>query len=196
LPLPNQILRAELLLCYAVPAANRSAVSHGIGYKPAGPAVIHGLARPGQYMEIYLVSMAYLWIKALHVAFMVTWFAGLFYLPRLFIYHVQAEGMADRQRFSIMEVRLFAIMTIGAVLTAVFGSAMLYINPGVLDQNWFLGKMLIVLAMIVYHFRCWRWIRLLQEAKTTQGASWLRWFNEIPVLFLLGVVCLAIVKPF
>jgi putative membrane protein len=196
LPLPNRILRAELLLCYAVPAANRSAASHGIGYKPAGRTVNYGPAGSGQYMEIYLVSTAYLWIKALHVAFMVTWFAGLFYLPRLFIYHVQAEGIADRQRFSIMEVRLFAIMSIGAVVTAVFGSAMLYVNPGLLDQNWFLSKMFIVLAMIVYHLRCWRWIQRLKAADATQDARWLRWFNEIPVLFLLGVVCLAIVKPF
>ena len=142
------------------------------------------------------MSTAYLWIKALHVAFMVTWFAGLFYLPRLFIYHVQAEGRADRQRFSTMEIRLFAIMSIGAVLTAVFGLAMLHINPALLQQNWFISKMSIVLAMVVYHFRCWRWIRLLREADATQDSRWLRWFNEIPVLFLLGVVCLAIVKPF
>lgn len=127
---------------------------------------------------------------------MVTWFAGLFYLPRLFIYHAQAVGEQDRARFSLMEKRLFAIMSLGAAVTAVFGSAMLYANPGLLGQGWFLAKLLIVFLMLVYHYRCWRWIRVLECTDQPQDTRWFRWFNEIPVLFLLGVICLAIVKPF
>lgn len=135
-------------------------------------------------------------MKALHVSFMVTWFAGLFYLPRLFIYHAQADEPKDRARFTLMEKRLFAIMTIGAALTAAFGSAMLYANPGLLAQGWFIAKSVIVLSMLVYHFRCWHWIEKLGSTGTSQDTTWLRWFNEIPVVFLLGVICLAIVKPF
>ena len=75
----------------------------------------------------------YLWIKALHIAFMVTWFAGLFYLPRLFIYHSQASLDSDQSRFTIMEKRLFIIMTIGAVLTALFGLILLWLNQALLS---------------------------------------------------------------
>jgi putative membrane protein len=147
-------------------------------------------------IEILQLSGLYLWIKALHIAFMVTWFAGLFYLPRLFIYHVQAESPLDRQRFSVMERRLFAIMSIGAGFTAAFGVTMLVVNPGLLRQGWFLAKLLIVLAMLIFHFRCLRWIQILEGSELPGNIRWLRWFNEIPVLFLLGVVCLAVVKPF
>jgi protoporphyrinogen IX oxidase len=145
--------------------------------------------------DLQLTAM-YLWLKALHIAFMVTWFAGLFYLPRLFIYHVQAESVPDRERFTLMERRLFIIMTIGAVLTATLGGAMLYANPALLGQGWFRGKMLIVLAMLVFHYRCWRWIQVLANGSVPDDTKWLRWFNEIPVIFLLGVICLAVVKPF
>ena len=138
----------------------------------------------------------YLWLKALHIAFMVTWFAGLFYLPRLFIYHAQAEVPADRRRFTTMERRLFIIMTIGAALTAIFGAAMLIANPILLKQGWFHGKMFMIGAMLIYHYRCWRWIRILEEGHLPGNTRWLRWFNEIPVVFLLAVVCLAVIKPF
>jgi putative membrane protein len=140
--------------------------------------------------------MGYLWWKALHISFMVTWFAGLFYLPRLFIYHTESTEAPARERFTIMERRLFAIMTIGAVLTAVFGSIMLFINTALLHQGWFQVKLILLVAMVVYHLRCRRWIRLLAAGQIPQDTRWLRWFNEIPVLFLLGIICLAIVKPF
>jgi putative membrane protein len=135
-------------------------------------------------------------LKALHLVFMVTWFAGLFYLPRLFIYHAQADLQPDRQRFTIMERRLFVIMTIGAALTALFGSLMLYINPGLLQHGWFRVKLLVLFAMLIYHYRCWRWIRVLVQGSATASTRWLRWFNEIPAIFLLAIICLAVVKPF
>lgn len=140
--------------------------------------------------------MGYLWWKALHIAFMVTWFAGLFYLPRLFIYHAEAPEESARGRFTIMERRLYAIMTIGALLTAVFGAIMLVINAALLKQGWFQVKLLLLVGMLVYHLRCRRWIRLLADGKLPDGTHWLRWFNEIPVLFLLGIICLAVIKPF
>jgi len=142
------------------------------------------------------LSAGYLWFKALHIAFMVTWFAGLFYLPRLFIYHTEAGEDEGRARFAIMERRLFVIMTIGAVLTAVFGLTLLAINRALLVQGWFEVKILLLIGLIVYHVRCWRWIKRLRGGDLPPDTKWLRWFNEIPTIFLLGIVILAIVKPF
>ena len=138
----------------------------------------------------------YIWFKALHVAFMVTWFAGLFYLPRLFIYHVQAEDQVSRERFTVMERRLFAIMTIGAALTWVLGLTLAAINPAVAHSGWFLTKFALVVGLVIYHYRCLLWMRRLAETQATQDSKWLRWFNEIPVAFLLGIVLLAVAKPF
>ena len=138
----------------------------------------------------------HLWFKALHIAFMVTWFAGLFYLPRLFIYHAEAQDPPSRQRFTLMEKRLFAIMTIGAVITALFGVLLLIINPGLLSVGWFQVKLFFLAAMVIYHWRCWQWIARLQAATETQETKGFRWFNEIPVIFLLVVVLLAVLKPF
>ena len=138
----------------------------------------------------------YLWLKGLHVAFMVTWFAGLFYLPRLFIYHAKAGDAAGRDRFSIMETRLFIIMTIGAVLTTVFGLLMLNVNQALFDMRWFQLKLLLLAGVMIYHYRCYCWIATLRGQNQVQDDKWLRWFNEIPVVLLLGIILLTIVKPF
>ena len=138
----------------------------------------------------------YIWIKALHVAFMVTWFAGLFYLPRLFIYHVQAEDQLSRERFTVMERRLFAIMTLGAILTWALGLTLVAINPAIAQSGWFMTKFALVIGLLVYHYRCLLWIRRLLASRETQDSKWLRWFNEIPVAFLLGIILLAVAKPF
>jgi putative membrane protein len=137
-----------------------------------------------------------LWFKAFHIIFMVTWFAGLFYLPRLFIYHVEAADELSRQRFTVMERRLFAIMTIGAVLTAIFGALLLMINQALLSQNWFQVKLVLLAAMVVYHWHCRRWIGALASTTETQGSVGLRWYNEIPAIFLIAIVLLAVLKPF
>jgi protoporphyrinogen IX oxidase len=137
----------------------------------------------------------YLWLKALHIAFMVTWFAGLFYLPRLFIYHAEAGDDGARRRFTVMEHRLFAIMTIGAVLTAVFGFWMLWMNPSLLGQGWFRLKLLLLAGLVAYHACCKVWIGRLAQRREPQSTRGLRWFNEIPVVFLLGIVLLAVLKP-
>ena len=136
----------------------------------------------------------YLWLKAMHIAFMVTWFAGLFYLPRLFIYHSEATEEADRARFTVMERRLFIIMTIGAVLTALFGFLLLWMNPALLSQTWFQIKLVFLAGMVVYHLRCLRWIGVLASGRLPADTKWLRWFNELPVIFLLGIISLAVVK--
>lgn len=139
--------------------------------------------------------MTYLWLKSLHIAFMVTWFAGLFYLPRLFIYHAEAEDALGRNRFTTMEKRLYAIMTIGAVLTVVFGIALIWLNPALLGQTWFQAKLALVVGLAVYHLFCRRWIGRLAATTTPHPTRGLRWFNEIPVVFLLGIVLLATLKP-
>ena len=138
----------------------------------------------------------YLWYKAVHVAFMVTWFAGLFYLPRLFIYHSEAGEPSDRERFTLMEKRLFAIMSIGAVLTTLFGLLMLIANPALLSIGWFHAKLALLVGLFFYHYRCWGWIKVLERGQLPDNTRWLRWLNEIPVIFLLGIIALAVVKPF
>lgn len=142
------------------------------------------------------LSTLYPWLKALHIAFMVTWFAGLFYLPRLFIYHSEANDELSRDRFVIMERRLFVIMTIGAVLTALFGFIMLYFNPALLGQSWFQIKLWLLAGMVVYHLRCLNWIQRLAAGNLPDNSKWLRWFNELPTIFLLTIVCLVVVRPF
>lgn len=137
-----------------------------------------------------------LWIKALHVVFVVTWFAGLFYLPRLYIYHAEAVDETSLARFAVMERRLFAIMTIGAVLAAFFGLAMIVWEPGYLQQGWLRTKLLLVVGLIAFHIACWRLMRQLQAGTLRRSGRWLRFFNEIPALLLIAIVILAVVKPY
>lgn len=141
------------------------------------------------------LPVSYLWLKALHIAFMVTWFAGLFYLPRLFIYHAEADDETSRKRFTVMEKRLFAIMTIGAVLTTLFGGLLLWLNPALLAVTWFRIKLVLVAGLVVYHLSCRRWIGRLAVRQVPQPARRLRWYNEIPAVFLLSIVLLAVLKP-
>ena len=136
------------------------------------------------------------WIKAWHVIFMVTWFAGLFYLPRLFVYHASASDAAGIERFRVMEARLFAIMTIGAILTAVFGVWLLARNPALLETGWLRAKLALVLLLVGYHVWCGRLVRILAAGKSAHSARWYRWFNEIPSLLLIGIVLLAVARPF
>ncbi len=101
----------------------------------------------------------YPWLKGLHVVFMVTWFAGLLYLPRLFIYHAEAADETGRQRFAVMERRLFGIMTVGAALTALFGVLMLWLNPALLRAGWFHAKLVLLVGLVAYHASCRGWLR-------------------------------------
>ena len=140
--------------------------------------------------------MTYLVLKALHIAAMVTWFAGIFYLPRLFIYHRAASDTVSLERFVIMERRLYGIMTIGAAATLVFGVALLVINTGLLRAGWFHAKLALLAGLFAYHYSCRVIMRALAEGRSTRSDRWLRLYNEVPVLFLLGIIGLAILKPF
>ena len=136
------------------------------------------------------------WIKAWHVIFMVTWFAGLFYLPRLFVYHASATDAVGIERFRVMESRLFTIMTIGAALTAVFGTWLLAKNPALLATGWLRAKLVLVALLVVYHVLTWRLMRDLAAGRNAHSARWYRWFNEVPSLLLVGIVLLAVLRPF
>jgi len=138
----------------------------------------------------------YLWFKAGHIAFMVTWFAGLFYLPRLFIYHAEADDAEGRARFTVMERRLYAIMTIGAVLTLIFGLLLIAANSALLSSGWFRVKLVLLVGLAAFHLRCKAWIAKLGAGYANKDTRGLRWFNEIPALFLLLIVALAVLKPF
>jgi putative membrane protein len=136
-----------------------------------------------------------LWIKAFHIVFVVTWFAGLFYLPRLFVYHAMAEDAVSRQRFEVMERKLYyGIMAPGAVLTIVFG-LWLWLGYGI-GGAWLHAKLVLVLALIGYHLWCGWLINDFKRGRNTRGHVWYRWFNEVPVVILVLVVILATVKPF
>ena len=136
-----------------------------------------------------------LWLKALHVVFVVTWFAGLFYLPRLYVYLTVTTDAPGLQLFVAMERRVFFIMSLGAVLAVLFGTAMILAAPGYLAQGWLRAKLLLVALLVGYHFWCYRLMLALRAGVNPHSQRWYRWFNELPGLFLLAIVILAVVKP-
>jgi protoporphyrinogen IX oxidase len=136
-----------------------------------------------------------LWLKALHVVFVVTWFAGLFYLPRLFIYHAAATDLVGIERFAVMEKRLFVIMSIGAACAITFGVAMIVAAPDYLGEPWLQAKLVGVALLIGYHLWCQRLMVALRARRDCHSSRWLRWFNEVPSVLLLVIVILAVVKP-
>ncbi len=139
-----------------------------------------------------------LWVKGLHIIFMVTWFAGLFYLPRLFVYHADTTDETGHRRFLVMEKKLFAIMTIGAVLTAVFGFWMLfdYAWASWRSTGWLPVKLALVALLVAFHLYCLRIMRDFRTGTASHSHVFYRWINEIPALLLVAVVLLAVVKPF
>jgi putative membrane protein len=138
---------------------------------------------------------AVLWLKAFHVVFMVTWFAGLFYLPRLFVYHATTADAAGDARFKVMERKLYyGIMTPGAVLTLASGLG-LWLGYGI-TGGWLHAKLALVGALVVYHLWCGHLVKVFRAGANAHTHVWYRWFNEVPVLFLVAIVVLVIVKPF
>jgi putative membrane protein len=136
-----------------------------------------------------------LWLKALHVIAMVTWFAGLFYLPRLFVYHADAQDTIGAERFRVMERRLLALMTIGAAATVAFGIAMIAAAPVYMKMGWLHVKLVLVALLIVYHLYCRKFTLDFAHNRNTRSSRWYRGFNEVPSLLLIGIVILAVVKP-
>jgi protoporphyrinogen IX oxidase len=142
-----------------------------------------------------------LWLKAFHVIGVVSWFAALLYLPRLFVYHAQIQGASiddpvGNARFKIMERKLFGIMTIAALLAIGFGTALLMVTPDYLLMRWLQLKLLLVLLLISYHGACFALLQQFAADRNAHSERWYRVFNEIPALLLIGIVILVIVKPF
>lgn len=136
----------------------------------------------------------WVWVKAGHIIALVTWFAGLFYLPRLFVYHAQATDAISVARFKIMERKLYyGIMTPGAVLTLAFG-LWLWLGYGV-GGVWLHLKLALVAVLVGYHVYCGKLVRDFWHDRNRHGHVYYRWFNELPALILIAVVILAVVKP-
>ena len=140
-----------------------------------------------------------LWVKAFHIIFVVTWFAALFYLPRLFVYHAMCEDKTGSERFKIMERKLYrGIMTPSAVLTVFFGLWLLsfYTFEQFMTMHWLHVKLVLVVLLLVYHGYCGRLLHQFSNDNNQHSHIFYRWFNELPVLILLAVVILAVVRPF
>ena len=142
--------------------------------------------------------MLYDWIKALHVIGMIAWMAGLLYLPRLFVYHVQAQaGSIQSDTFKIMERRLLkAIMNPAMIATFVFGIWLIALNPSLLSQGWLHAKILLVLGMAGAHGAMGRWRKDFEADRNVRPQRFYRIANEVPTVLMIAVVILVIVRPF
>ncbi len=142
--------------------------------------------------------MLYLWLKALHIVAIVCWFAGLFYLPRLFVYHAMSEDAISRERFQVMERKLYrGIMIPSMVATLAFGIGMIALNPALFSSGgWLHAKLALVVLLIGYHHMCGAQLKRFARDENTRSHVFYRWFNEFPVLLLLAIVILVVIKPF
>ena len=135
-----------------------------------------------------------LWVKALHIVFVTSWFAGLFYLPRLFVNHAMVTDVATIERLSLMEYKLFRFMFPLAVLALIFG-LWLWLGYGIAG-GWLHAKLLLVFGLIIYHIYCGKIMRDFKSGQNKRSHVWFRWFNEVPVILLLVITILVVVKPF
>ena len=143
--------------------------------------------------------MLYLWLKAFHIVSVVCWFAGLFYLPRLFVYHAQSADTISQERFSVMERKLYrGIMGPAMIATLVFGIWLLSLNAGAYftQGGWMHAKLTLVVLLIGYHHMCGAQVKRFARGENTRSHVFYRWFNEVPVLILLAIVILVVVRPF
>jgi len=140
----------------------------------------------------------YLWLKALHIIFVVTWFAGLFYMPRLFVYHATATDSVSKERFKVMEHKLYRIiMNPSMIATLIFGVWLLVESwQAFSTQGWIWLKIVLVIALIGYHHYCLRIIKAFADDRVPHSEKFFRIFNEMPALVLVVAVILVVVKPF
>ena len=142
-----------------------------------------------------------LWLKAFHVVSVISWFAALLYLPRLFVYHAQIQGATindavGNARFKVMELKLFKLMTLAAIMAIGFGVAMLALAPAYLLMHWLQLKLLLVFLLMGYHGACFALLQQFAADRNQHSERWYRVFNELPALLLIGIVILVVVKPF
>ena len=140
----------------------------------------------------------YLWWQALHVIAVIAWMAGLFYLPRLYVYHAQvAAGSETSEMFKVMERKLLRIIMNPAMIVSwLLGLMMLVAQPGWLEQGWLHGKLLLVVVLTAYHMVLARWRRSFADDSNTRSHRFYRWANEVPTLLMIGIVILVVIKPF
>ena len=138
------------------------------------------------------------WITAFHIVAVVCWFAALFYLPRLFVYHAMSEDKISIERFKVMERKLFrGIATPSMVATILLGIALFSIYPSYfLSSGWFHVKMALVILLIIYHHACLYLMKQFRDDKNTRSHVFYRWFNEVPVIMLIGIIVMVVVRPF
>ena len=137
------------------------------------------------------------WLLALHIVFVVCWFAGVFYLPRIFVYYAASEDTATRQQLAIMARKLYRFVTPFMILTLVFGFALLSLNLSYyLVSVWMWLKLACVLFLVIYHFQCGRYVAAINANSDSHSHVFYRFFNEVPVIFLFAIVFLVILKPF
>ncbi len=136
-----------------------------------------------------------LWIKSFHVIFVISWFAGLFYLPRIFVNLAMATEDAERERLLLMSRKLYRFVTPIAVLAVGFGMWLWLGYREIFTGGWLHIKMLLVMFLIAYHFYCGHLLKAFTQGRNTRSHVWYRWFNEIPVLLLTAIVILVTVKP-
>ena len=139
-----------------------------------------------------------MWLKAWHLIGMVTWFAGLFYLPRLFVYHAMSDDRPSVERFKVMQRKLYyGITTPGAIFTWVFGLWMLYDYAWAVwgGQLWLTLKLLLLGLLVAYHLYCGKLVKDFKHDRNIRSHVWFRWFNELPVIALVAIVLLAVFKP-
>ncbi len=142
--------------------------------------------------------MLWIWIKALHIIFVISWFAGLFYLPRIFVNLAQETEVVATERLLGMARRLYRFMTIIAIPALVFGLWLFFVygigkGPG---NGWMHGKLVLVVLLIGYHHACGSLLKKFERGVNKRSHVWYRWFNEVPVLLLTAIVILVVVKPF
>lgn len=138
-----------------------------------------------------------LWIKAFHIMAVVTWFAGLFYLPRLFVYHAMSDDEISRERFKIMERKLYRGITTPSMIAVIaLGLWLIYLTPGFLQMGWLHAKLTLVAILVVYHLYCGHLVKQFRDNRNQRSHRFYRVFNEFPVFILIGAVILAVVKPF
>ncbi len=139
--------------------------------------------------------MTYLWLKAFHIIFMTSWFAGLFYLPRIYVNLAMAESDQGYQQLLNMARKLYRFVTPFMLITIALGIWMVHLNPGLMSALWFKIKFLLVATLVVYHFWCGHYLKKFTEKNSQHGHVFYRWFNEFPVLILFAVVILVVIKP-
>jgi putative membrane protein len=137
-----------------------------------------------------------LWIKALHIVFITSWFAGLFYLPRIYVNLAQETNTVATERLLLMARKLYRFMSILAVPAVVLGIVLTWMMYGMQLPPWMHAKLTLVLLVIGYHHACGAMLKKFEKGENKRSHVWLRWFNEVPVILLLAIVLLVVVKPF